>query len=96
MSLIGWMDDAACRPDPRWTDATPSDAQLDRLGMECVPCPVRSECARYALDNEVEGGMYAGVWLPSSGRFGRNKERTDNVAWVEAREALRRQLRVSA
>lgn len=72
-----WMGDAACEPDPAWTTTTiagrygerevdPNPTTLVRLAGICAGCPVIRECASYALDANVSGGMYAGVWIPSN------------------------------
>lgn len=39
----------------------------------CGDCPVRRDCARYAVENAA-GGFYAGVWLPWASDSRRDKE----------------------
>lgn len=90
-----WMDDAICTPDAAWTaDYEPDVATLDRLGAICAACPVTAACATYALDYRCETGMYAGVWLPSAGKY-TWASRKGNQNWVRARRALRHKALVS-
>lgn len=87
-----WMDLAICRPDPAWTgDRMPEMAVLTRLGAICAACPVIGNCASYALGAKCELGMYAGVWLPNSGKAW-GSQRGHNRVWIEARAALARKV----
>lgn len=84
-----WMDDAVCRPDVAWTGDTMPDADvLRRLAAVCARCPVIAECAAYALEARCETGMYAGVWLPTSGAY-TYLSRPCNKGWIAARDELR-------
>lgn len=84
-----WMDHAICTPDVAWTaDFQPDEATLSRLGAVCAVCPVIAECASYALDYRCETGMYAGVWLPSSGVAWGNRDGQRSLGWMHARRAL--------
>lgn len=82
-----WAKRAACIRHPRlpWTkDRQPT--QDDRLAMAqiCGECPVLEQCAAYALTGDngdgVDGGFYAGVWIPWSTYYtGRKIDRTQAV-----------------
>lgn len=68
-----WMVNALCREDA--TDARlESDnrgAGQERQAQErCSPCPVRRECANYAVTTETYGMVAAGIPVPAQG--GRN------------------------
>lgn len=86
--------DCGQRPDLPWTDETQPDPMTClSMGVICDACPVRVECADYAVNSRrrqgVEGGFYAGVWLPwrtASGSL--SKEAAD--ARARARTVLRR------
>ena len=66
-----WDMDANCagRHDLPWTseEIPPMDSMVE-MGIICRGCTVLVDCARYALTssngNGVEGGFYAGVWVP--------------------------------
>lgn len=55
-----------------WTGGSdeqpPTSDELALMGLICGECEVITMCARYALNGNkgrgVEGGFYAGVWLP--------------------------------
>jgi hypothetical protein len=83
-----WMAKAACRNWlARWTDDhTPPPSRMRPLTAVCLECPVRSQCASYALDIKAERGMYAGVWIPMHG-VGKPTKR-----WLQARARLQRRL----
>ncbi len=93
-----WMTRAACRLNPNWTatvnyfginnreiETVPDRRVLARLAVVCASCPVTTECADYALRRKMEGGMYAGVWVPlhRSGARGHT-----NPGWAQARALL--------
>lgn len=70
-----WDTRAACKhPILRglpWTpDEKPGDAQLEQMQRVCrEECPVLRGCAAFALksgagEQGVEGGFYAGIWIP--------------------------------
>jgi hypothetical protein len=76
-----WMADAACRAHPDWTtDYKPHPRKLLELRQICDQCPVQVECAGYALNEHLHGGVYAGVWLP-------NRRCPE---WRDARDTLHR------
>lgn len=81
-----WMSQALCRLDePDWLfDRRPDHETLSRMGAICAVCPVSPACASYALANNCEAGIYAGVWLPQSGAWNRHTNR----AWLLARKSL--------
>lgn len=61
--IPAWQDDAACHaynPDlwfPEWPK--PNEYRLAR--RICKGCPVREQCAQYALDNGIRYGMFGGL-----------------------------------
>lgn len=71
-AATSWMRRALCRSqwDLPWTsDIRPDEAELVQMRVICVQCPVRPDCAAYALHSgpngkPAEGGFYAGHWLP--------------------------------
>lgn len=64
----GWMAQAACRDRPElpWThdvDALPRvKGVAARMRAVCNGCPVRAECADFAVTTEATGGFWAGRW----------------------------------
>lgn len=92
MSDPYWSDDAACRLDPEWTSDKPDWDVQTRLAAICARCPVFAECAEYALDNRLECGTYAGVFLPSRAP---QRKAGETIGWVEAGAALRRKLKAA-
>jgi hypothetical protein len=75
MSDYEWTDDAVCAtifPDAPWVSGGRADPEL--LGICIRACPVRRDCARTALDFEVQHpaaltGIWAGVNVrPTIGR----------------------------
>lgn len=56
---LGWRDQALCRwwPDIDWVGS--SDPEI---GGICVQCPVRRECARFAVALIDEGERLSGWW----------------------------------
>ena len=56
-----WMDQAACRgiTDIDWFD---TDCGLQAAATICYSCPVASRCLDYAVEIEVEDGVWAGLW----------------------------------
>ena len=79
-----WMNAAACATgDTDWTgDKPPRPTIMARLAQVCDGCPVAAQCAGHALDQQVQGGMYAGVWVPLHGITHIGK------GWLEARDQL--------
>ena len=62
-----WRRRALCRNrfDLPWTpNVIPSDEQLSTMSKICHQCPVIANCAKYALTPLIDGGFYAGVWIP--------------------------------
>lgn len=69
--IQSWTERAACviHVDLPWTsDHRPSEARRTAMAAVCAQCPVLTKCAAYALKGHngrgVEGGFYAGVWVP--------------------------------
>jgi hypothetical protein len=61
-----WQNQAACEPDPAWTQNRPPTVPvMHRLALICDSCPVRAECAGYALDYGLDNGVFAGVYVPA-------------------------------
>lgn len=56
-----WMDQAHCkdRPDIDWFD---TDCGLQAAATICYGCPVKTDCLDYAIDIDVEDGIWAGLW----------------------------------
>jgi hypothetical protein len=88
-----WMAHALCgtRPDLPWTlpdtdqhrrICDPPAATQARMTAICHTCPVRPDCATWALHGCCQGGMYAGVWIPAS-RWGHH-----TAHWHDARRRL--------
>lgn len=56
-----WLLSARCRdhdPDLFFTTAPGSERRAKTV---CRPCPVRSECLAFALDAEIEHGVWGGM-----------------------------------
>ena len=87
MTLTPWRARAVCALETSgapelWTsDRRPTGVVAAEMEAMCHRCPVRADCARWALDTAADTGMYAGVWVP---------ERSQIQAWQGAHEDLRR------
>lgn len=93
MTNTEWMTKAACRPnrgqkpDPTWTpDTTPTAADQLAKYTTCIHCPVRRECANYAITTNASGGYYAGHYIPD-GNYGDARRSTARKAQL-ARERI--------
>jgi WhiB family redox-sensing transcriptional regulator len=56
-----WMEDAACRgcdPEPWFPQRGGLAGPAQAI---CAACPVREECLRYAIDNDIKAGVWGGV-----------------------------------
>lgn len=89
----GWVGNATCgrRQDLPWTpDSRPSTLDQEAMAAICDECPVIKKCAHHALHAQngrlVEGGFYAGVWLPWP-----YSSESDDTRWL--RDKGRRQLK---
>jgi|HubBroStandDraft_3_1064219.scaffolds.fasta_scaffold288367_2 hypothetical protein len=66
-----WMERADCSPDRfgrhmDWTpDRVPTARTMQELSLVCYECPVRRECAGYAIDAKLDNGVYAGIYVPT-------------------------------
>lgn len=61
-----WMERANCDLDAGWTpDRVPSISTMADFFLVCHECPVRRQCASYAIDNNLDNGIYAGVYVPT-------------------------------
>lgn len=56
-----WMQDAACKgvDNVDWFD---TDCGLMAAAQICYGCPVASRCLDYAMQIDVEDGIWAGLW----------------------------------
>lgn len=63
-----WMDDIRCDSDAAWVTeyglCQPPPKVMARLQAVCLGCPVIRDCARYAIENRLEGQFAAGHFLP--------------------------------
>lgn len=59
-----WAEEAACKPHRdlflRAHDATDVDA-VGRAKEVCLNCPVQAECLMYALEEQIEFGVWGGM-----------------------------------
>jgi hypothetical protein len=61
-----WMDRAVCDSRADWTpDRLPSKDAMAGFALVCYECPVRRQCANYAIDNQLDNGIYAGIYVPT-------------------------------
>lgn len=75
-----------------WTGEPPiHEREINAMTQICHQCPVQRECASIALGSNrgrgVDGGFYAGVWLPW---VTRNSVISVKVERTRKREVLRR------
>ncbi len=63
----GWRAHANCKGAPT-DDFFPERGEgidnslpVARARMRCIPCPVRLECVKFALDNIITDGTYGGL-----------------------------------
>ena len=56
-----WMRDAACmgRTDLDWFDLECGHHEAVKV---CHHCPVITDCLNYATTNEIEDGIWGGLW----------------------------------
>ena len=84
-----WMGEALCASEGNaaaWaSEHKPSRRVLSELKQICDRCPVRAQCAAWALKSRADAGCYAGVWLPKRTRCG-----YISTAWLASRELLER------
>jgi WhiB family redox-sensing transcriptional regulator len=61
MATTDWMRSAACRqrPDLDWFD---TDCGLNEALTVCHSCPVMTPCLDYAISNELDEGVWGGLW----------------------------------
>jgi WhiB family redox-sensing transcriptional regulator len=57
-----WIKHAVCGDieDPELFFSTNPDHMKEAIGL-CHQCPVRMLCAEYAIDNEIEHGIWGGL-----------------------------------
>ena len=61
---MNWMTDAACTttdPELFFPSEKEGWATAGMAKAICDVCPVAAECLRYALDNEISEGIWAGT-----------------------------------
>lgn len=58
-----WRDYASCRGvDPElWFPKTGREESARRAVRICNSCPVKQQCLQFALDNEIDFGIFGGV-----------------------------------
>jgi WhiB family redox-sensing transcriptional regulator len=93
-----WMADAACRgtdvnmffPESMSTEVATAAVAT------CSRCPVQNECARYAIINEIEYGIYGGLTprarreiASSRADRDRTKEQLTYTTYMEMRKSNR-------
>lgn len=61
--LQDWRNDSRCRDtDPELFFPDPTDHLGNVQAKEfCKPCPVRAECLRWAVDNDIRHGVWGGL-----------------------------------
>lgn len=72
-----WELDALCR-EPDYADLVwfPERGQDPRPAQAvCARCTVRAECLAFALDAEIEGGVWGGETAVGLRRLGRDRRR---------------------
>jgi WhiB family redox-sensing transcriptional regulator len=61
--LYAWMDDAACKGQPLqafFFDSAESLIELPGVSI-CNGCTVRAECLAYAVEKDVQHGVFGGL-----------------------------------
>lgn len=76
-------------------DLAPDPQECAAMSAVCDLCPIQINCAEFALTSGVngrgvDGGFYAGVWIPWPADYGHRK-RTDRS--MDARRQLRNLLK---
>jgi hypothetical protein len=85
-AVLVWGREAVCAVETGavpelWTsDRRPTGVVGAELERMCARCPVLAQCARQALEDRAESGIYAGVWVPGLDQQQR---------WQRAMDALR-------
>jgi WhiB family transcriptional regulator, redox-sensing transcriptional regulator len=97
-SRSAWMRFAACRSAPTsdFFPAMMSDVGAARAVSICNRCPVQDECARYAIVNNIEYGIWGGLSprarreiASSAKKQDRTREMTTFECYTRHREAGR-------
>lgn len=80
-----WISDASCQyedEDQRDEIFFPASALGAGEAVRiCGGCPVRKQCAAYALETEATYGVWAGVYLPGTDSLGLHRDRLHRVAY---------------
>jgi WhiB family redox-sensing transcriptional regulator len=61
--LYAWMDDAACKGQPLqvfFYESHESNVDLPGVAI-CNTCPVRAECLNFAVNNDIQHGVFGGL-----------------------------------
>ena len=71
---------------------------MAEYALVCYDCPVKRECAAYAIDRQLDNGIYAGVYVPT--KLNEYQRRTqgfsaamNNLASIAGRPPVRRRIR---
>jgi WhiB family transcriptional regulator, redox-sensing transcriptional regulator len=64
-----WMVSARCRSHDPEQFFVRGASQSRRAIRICGACPVREDCLRYAIDNEIEFGIWGGMTERQRRRF---------------------------
>ena len=77
--MTSWYDDAACKgSDPNLWVPAKGDYQYGDLRDTCNGCPVRPQCADYAINNPDLLGLWAG--MTAKERYNERRRRRRRVA----------------
>lgn len=56
-----WQLEAACSEDQHDLFFSLAESKMEKAKAICQTCPVKSECLQFALDNDIEFGIYGGL-----------------------------------
>ena len=91
---MDWFDDALCKgvdPNvffpvgaggPAFKDGRPSSTEdfEEEAASKCGPCPVKSECLEYAIDNRIPEGVWGGTTESQRRRIVKRRARIRAIA----------------
>ena len=72
-----WMSDAACKPEDHdlfFPESTTGPGTYARARRICARCPVRDECAEYAITHAMTAGLW-GSMTPAERKQERRRRR---------------------
>lgn len=61
LAALRWMDEASCLDVPPEIMFSRRPDARQRGRATCAGCPVRIECSEYALDEQIEHGLFGGL-----------------------------------